>query len=192
MKQAAAMALCVGALGATGCSEIRVDIESDPTASYAKFKTYDWMRQPAIETDDPRADDPRLGEWIRSAVESELQRKGYAAAGDGRPDFLLAHHVAIEQRLRESDLARRGPYTQSEVWDVRFGRERSVPERRSRPRSYEVGTLIVDVADAESNRLVWRGCARARVNERRKPEETQARIVRAVEKMFARFPSRSE
>jgi hypothetical protein len=53
---------------------------------------------------------------------------------------------------------------------------------------YEQGTLILDVIDAGSNKLIWRGSAAARVVDDKTPEERTRRVNEAVEKILERFP----
>jgi hypothetical protein len=52
-----------------------------------------------------------------------------------------------------------------------------------------VGTLIVDMYDTSSKRLVWRGMARDTLSD--KPEKNSEKLQKAVDKMFAKFPPRS-
>jgi hypothetical protein len=55
---------------------------------------------------------------------------------------------------------------------------------------YEVGTLLVDFIDPATKRVIWRGTAQSRVNESRDPEERQALLRAAVERLLAQFPPR--
>jgi hypothetical protein len=49
-----------------------------------------------------------------------------------------------------------------------------------------VGTLLVDLVDAKSNELVWRGLATKTLNKR--PKNVRPLIDKAVKKMVKRFP----
>ena len=50
--------------------------------------------------------------------------------------------------------------------------------------SYEEGTLIIDIYDANRNMLVWHGWARAKVE----GEVSTELVVEAVQKILERFP----
>jgi hypothetical protein len=52
--------------------------------------------------------------------------------------------------------------------------------------TYEVGTLVLDMYDAQTKRLVWRGVATKTVS--KKPEKNEKALEKAVEKMFKNFP----
>jgi hypothetical protein len=57
---------------------------------------------------------------------------------------------------------------------------------------YDEGTLLVDLTDARTGALVWRGVAQSGlagvVNDQARMEET---IERVVDRIFARLPRRS-
>jgi hypothetical protein len=54
---------------------------------------------------------------------------------------------------------------------------------------YEAGTLVIDVLDARTNRLIWRGWAQDAVKGMLTNQDTMARqINEAVARMFAQFP----
>jgi len=53
----------------------------------------------------------------------------------------------------------------------------------------EVGTIIIDVVDGHTNRLIWRGWAQNPVQGvLDHPQKFQDRIQTAVKLMFQRFP----
>jgi hypothetical protein len=53
---------------------------------------------------------------------------------------------------------------------------------------YEQGTLVLDIVERRSKKLVWRGTARATLLENPTPERSTARINEAVRKILAGFP----
>ena len=52
--------------------------------------------------------------------------------------------------------------------------------------TYETGTLIVDLYDARTKQLVWRGTAAGTLSD--KPEKNTAKMNKAVAKMFEQYP----
>ena len=58
----------------------------------------------------------------------------------------------------------------------------------TRVSEYTQGTLIIDIVDAASNELVWRGSTEGRVREKKTPEEREKRIRDAVAAILAEFP----
>jgi hypothetical protein len=55
-------------------------------------------------------------------------------------------------------------------------------------RRYDEGTLIIDVASASSNQLVWRGTAQAEVSMSAPTEQRRKKIYEATSKILERFP----
>lgn len=55
--------------------------------------------------------------------------------------------------------------------------------------TYDVGTLVVDMFDTMSKKLIWRGSASDILAG--KPEKDEKKLEKAVEKMFEHFPPRS-
>ena len=53
---------------------------------------------------------------------------------------------------------------------------------------YDEGTLILDVIDSCTEKLIWRGMAIDRVEFSARPEQRDERVRLAVEKMLASFP----
>ena len=51
-----------------------------------------------------------------------------------------------------------------------------------------VGTLIVDLVDANQKELVWRGTATKTLDPGSSPEEKQKHLDEAVQKMFGNYP----
>lgn len=51
-----------------------------------------------------------------------------------------------------------------------------------------MGTLVVDVEDARTGRLMWRGLAEKHVHEHASPEDRIKRVDKEVTKMFEKFP----
>jgi hypothetical protein len=54
---------------------------------------------------------------------------------------------------------------------------------------YEAGTLVIDVVDGRTNRLLWRGWAQSKVGDMLNNRDRMAqRIDEEVSRMFERFP----
>lgn len=55
---------------------------------------------------------------------------------------------------------------------------------------YKVGTLVVDIFDAKTKKLVFRGVGQDEVSD--KPEKNTKKVDKATEKMFKKFPPEPE
>jgi hypothetical protein len=50
------------------------------------------------------------------------------------------------------------------------------------------GTLTVDIADARTGDLLWRGVEEGNVHQKSKPEKRDKRVVKEVAEIFEHFP----
>lgn len=173
----ASVALC-----AFGCSSLQVGYDYDPSVDFSRYRTWYWL--PPTSDGDPRTSNDLLNARIRNAVEEALAAKGYRRAPTGEGDFGVGYHTAIEGKLdvRTIDTY----YGYGPGWGHYgglggMGTETYVDQ-------YDQGTLLLDVVDARTHRLAWRGSASARVVEGLQPEERAARIRKAVDEMLAKFP----
>ncbi|HTO54278.1 MAG TPA: DUF4136 domain-containing protein [Myxococcota bacterium] len=166
-------------LWALACSSIDVKQDWDPNADFAKLHTWAWQSSTPSVTGNPRLDDPLVHARIQGALEKALAAKGFAKESVPRPDFLVAYHIAIQQKLDARTIyTGYGPYR---GWYGVGGAQTVVDE-------YDVGTLLVDFIDPDSNSVIWRGSAQSRLQELKTPEERQARIQTAVDQVLAQFP----
>jgi hypothetical protein len=49
-----------------------------------------------------------------------------------------------------------------------------------------IGTLVIDIFDAPSKKLIWRGKATETLSD--KPDKNEKKLEKAVEEMFKNFP----
>ena len=105
------------------------------------------------------------------------------------PDFLLDYYAATETRIEVTTISR---YTDNPAYQYSGGRLRRVYGRQYQDTTayeYEQGTLILDIVDPASNRLIWRASAQAEVDRRASQEKRDRRLAEAVARMLARLPT---
>ena len=158
-----------------GCSSVTTSYDFDPDAKFEGLETYRWIESKVDEDADPLV----LGR-VKRAVDDGLAAAGYRKIESGGADFGVAAHLRSRQRIAVRDTGYVGPY-------YGYGYAHWV-DRRVDVYEYEEGSLILDVVDAKTNKLVWRGVARAAVPENPKPEERTKLVNEAVTKLLADFP----
>ncbi len=142
----------------------------------SQYRTYDWGPADALPTGDARLDkDPDFQDHLEGAVEKQLAGKGLVRA-TGAPDLLFHYHASIDTRI---DVGR----TEREYGSCQAA------DCQSWVVDYEAGTLVLDVVDARTHRLIWRGWAQDRVapmlGDRDRMRE---KINEAIGRMMASFP----
>jgi hypothetical protein len=179
--RAAALAALAGALFA--CAGVDVSEDYEPGTDFSGYRSFDWFPGGRAASGDPEVDSPFLDRRVRDALVRELGSRGFIKVEDRTPDFFVNYHISVRQKLSSSGI---GIGYGVGSWGSHGG----VGVGVSTPsvRTYDEGTLVIDVLDAESKRLVWRGTGSQAVKSSPKPEETTAAVDRAVAAIVAQFP----
>ncbi len=172
------VAVVVAAMTAAGCATMSVSSHVEPGLDMARYQTFDWGPADALPVGDARLDqDPAFNDWVQGAVESGLARRGLVLAASGaEPDLRIHYHANISERFTVNTNEQNYGFCEGE------GCEPPVT-------TYEAGTLVVDIIDARTNRVVWRGWAQDSIeDELDDPDKMEKTIQEAVTKMLARLP----
>ena len=169
MKAAVISVALVTLVTLAGCSSLSVSTNFNSEADFGAYKTFGWMK----ETDSEEGYDlsGELDEHVKGAVDRQLLAKGLMKA-TVNTDLLVVYHAGKEEQLEEEGWGYGG------WWGTGSGDVNS----------YEKGTLIVDLIDAKTDSLVWRGTAQKVLSETPSPGEREKTIDDAVEKMFKKYP----
>ena len=137
-----------GALTAIGCASITASSHIERGINFADYRTYDWGPPDRLPVGDPRLDNNSMfQDYLMGAIEKRMAAKGYARA-DAAPDLLLHYHANVAQRVEVYQSDAQYGYTYN--YSNSSGYE-------SRTVEYEQGTIVLDIVDAKTNRVVWRG-----------------------------------
>jgi hypothetical protein len=159
------------ALAGASCAPLRVESYAPPDIDVAAYRTYAWDQGATLRTGDPRLDNnPFFAERMRAAVDRELTRRGFEPAS-GAPDLLVHYHASVSQEIDMEGL------------DLQLG-----PCDDCEPHVYQAGTLLVDLVDARTTDLAWRGWAEGILDGvidnqdvlERRVDDTVARILAEV------------
>lgn len=171
-------ALVMGAVVVAACAAtMNVSSYVQRGLDFTQYRTYDWSPADALPTGDPRFDkDPFFQDHMQGAVERHLVTRGYQRVASGTPDLLIHYHASITQRIDVNRSDREHGYCYDESCSVRVV-------------DFEAGTLVVDLIDARTNRLVWRGWAQESLGDMLdNPDHMARRIEEAVSRILAQLP----
>ena len=154
------------------CSQIYgVSHDYDRNVNFINLKTYNWLPIPE-NANINSLDETR----IKNAANIELQNKGLRLINNN-PDFFIAEHLVKKDRVNVTNWGYGyGPY--GRYWGTN---EVTVYQ-------YEEGTLILDFVNAESKNLIWRGSAKADLDNAKTPEKRDMLIKASVKKILQNFP----
>jgi hypothetical protein len=119
---------------------------------------------------------------VVTAVETELTKRGWTKAEMDSADAVVMLHGATEQKKDINTF-----YTGYSGWGYGgwYGGG-GMSSAHTTVSEYKVGTLVTDIFDAKTKKLVFRGVAQDEISS--KPEKNEKKIKKATEKMFKKFP----
>ncbi len=167
--------LSLALLGA--CSSYHVTYDYDVTASYGRYRTFDYYTSKKGTGGTTSLMDKR----VRAAVEKELQTKGFAMETKADPDFLVTYYPLVQNRkVRTTVRSGWG-------WGYRplYG---GVRVSSSQVRNHKEGTIVLEIVDFKSNQLIWQGAAAGALTGLENPEDANEVVMNAVRDILAKFP----
>jgi hypothetical protein len=169
------------ALAAGGCAAQYAGSYVERGVDFAHYRTYDWAPPDSLPAGDPRLDENAyFQDHVQGAVERGLAGKGYGLGPSPVPDLWIHYHAAVTGRIAVDPFDRPFGACYDDACGVRV-------------HEFEVGMLVLDVVDARTGRLVWRGWARHGVADiLNNPDRMAAQINEAVAGMLDTMPSGAE
>ncbi|HEY2775370.1 MAG TPA: DUF4136 domain-containing protein [Candidatus Binatia bacterium] len=169
------------ALAVVACSTVDVTTDYDHSAAFGTYRTYSLAPGP-----DSR-DLPIYCEMaLRKVVHDRLAERGVAEATGPDADLAIVWHVFLTDRTSAREMAEQ---RSGGRWDYAYGFYTSwtgAPNNYSNATPYPDGTLLLDVVDMRTKRLVFRGTGTAVAMG---PESGARNIEKAVTKMVAALPA---
>ena len=167
--------------GLSGCATTHeVVTQYSRLTDFSGLKTYDWLADTGKISGEPLLDDAVIHEQIRGAVEIELSNKKYVKYTRGDPDFFIHYHVIVEDRPK--------PASRSRFYDDTLSWKEGLTPADPEIEEYRKGTLIIDIIDAKSKNLFWRGSTAAEIYPYAIPMQKIRQIKKGVKEIVAQFP----
>ena len=149
----------------------------DKAAPFAQFKTY------AMKTGTPTGN-PLIDNRIIAAIETQLAAKGFVK-NDAAPDVVVLFHVALDE---QKDISTYSTGPMYGAYGYGWGGGWGGSTTDVRVREIIVGTLAIDIVDAKTKQIAWRGLGEKEIDTKAKPEKRDENVAKAVEKIFKNYP----
>jgi Domain of unknown function (DUF4136) len=146
-----------------------VKTDFDRSTDFSQYKTYSWEK---VQTQDAL-----LVDRIKEAVNAALTAKGWTPVESGGDVSILAMEMTHNHRTLNTYYDGFGGGWR---WGGGFGNATTTEE------TYKVGTLVVDLFDANSKKLIWRGSSSDTLSD--KSDKNIKALDKGVQKMFDHFP----
>jgi hypothetical protein len=173
----------------SGCATgPRLYATQNPAADFSAYSTYGYVEQ--LGTDPEGGPRTLLTRFLSTAVDREMQARGYRLADADDADLLINFYVETQEQIqtrqrpasgvnvgvgygyygyRGGYYGTWGGYTETEITQ------------------YTEGTLNIDLVDASRNELIWEGIAIGRITEEAM-QNVQAAVDSVVPQIFSQYP----
>jgi len=147
-----------------------VYVDYNHAIDFSKFKTYAWGQGP-----NPNAiQDSILLQTAQNDVNSQLALKGLQMVQESQnPDIIVVMSSGLKQETSYNAWGTGG-------WRWGGGMASVTPE------TSDVGTLVIDVYDANGKQMIWRGISQDTLST--KGSKNEKAMNKAIEKMFKQYP----
>jgi len=180
MRHPTRLALVTAAFAAfalSACATMNVSSHIERGVDFAQFRTWDFGPADALPTGDPRLDNnPFFKDYLEGAVGTALETKHYVRSNGGTPDLLVHYHANVSQAFDVNGVDMRNGYCYDDC--------------QPNVVTYEQGTIVLDVVNTHTNKVVWRGWSQEAIDGIIDNQDLLRREVnKAVTRMMALFPS---
>jgi Domain of unknown function (DUF4136) len=165
----------IAVLFATASFAQQVKTDYDRSADFSQYKTYFWEK---VQTQDQL--------WvarIKDAVNATLAAKGWTQVESGGQVAIVAIEMTKNQQTLNTFYDGFGG---GWGWRRFGGGMGGFGDATTTTENYRVGTLVIDLFDAHSKNLIWRGSASDTLSD--KSEKNIKNLDKGVQKLFDHFP----
>lgn len=178
------------------CSPYNYSAYQSRNSNLTKYRTYAWV--PSEEAKVNKVFDNSIAEEnIVDAASQELNERGFSL--DNRePDLLIKYTALVNDKTRNysNPVYYRSPsyyvprmayaggrrifyYQYVNPFPVYVGSE-------MRKETFEEGSVMIDVIDRKTSKVIWRGSAKGEVNN---PEKVVNDLPKVIDRIFEKFPA---
>ena len=158
-----------------------VNVDYDKDANFGAIKTF------SVKVGTSWGN-PLSEKRVTDEIQQTLVEKGWKVA-EGEPDALVVLHGATEKQKELNTFYSGGMYGGYGYrgWG---GMGMGMGTSHTSVSEFTVGTLVVDIFDAKSKALLFRGTAQDEISD--KPDKNKKKLAKASDKMFKNFPPGSK
>jgi hypothetical protein len=150
-----------------------VKTDFDRSVDFGHYKTYSWQNV--------KTKDPLFADRIKNAVNAALAAKGWTQADSGGDVSIMAIETTQDQQTLNTFYDGMGG-----GWGWRRFGGGGFGEATTTTETYKVGSLVVDLFDTSTKKLIWRGNASDTLSNN--SNKNIEKLDKAVTKMFKQFP----
>jgi hypothetical protein len=146
-----------------------------PGTDFSKYHTYKWVTIEGATQPNQIVDTQ-----IKTSIDSQLAAKGLTKTDDDKADLYVGYQVSIDQEKQWNAYGMGG----GPRWGGGMGTATST--------SISVGTLVLDMYDPSTKKLVWTGRATKTLEPGNSQEKKQKNLDKAMQKLLKNFPPKQK
>ena len=167
----ALMAIMLLFAGKSSAQQVKTDY--DRGANFGQYKTYSWAQVKTKEALDV--------DRIKTAVNAALAAKGWTQVDSGGDVSIVAMEITRDQQTLNTFYDGFGG-----GWGWRRFGGGGFGEATTTTETYKVGTLVVDLFETKTKKLLWRGTSSDTLSNN--SDKNIKNLDKGADKMFKHFP----
>lgn len=182
MHKALSLAIAIAIVGIAGpAAAQKTYVDYDRTVDRKNFKTYAWASTPNISIYD---DNPLMHSRIKNAIEYYLGKGGLIENTDD-PDLWVTYYGEADHDFEVNTFSTAGyGYGPGWQWNSPWGGS-AVGMTATTSIPQKAGTLVIDIWDAKTMKIVWRGTLTATIPAN--PQKGQKKLDKGIQQMIEKW-----
>jgi hypothetical protein len=144
-----------------------------PGTDFSKYHSYKW-----VDIEGGAHPNEIVDAQIKQAVDGQLTTKGLTKTTDDKADLYLGYQIAVDKEKQWNAYGMGG--------GVRWGGMANATSS-----TINVGTLVLDMYDPATKKLVWTGNATKTIDPSSNQEKNQKSLDKAMAKLLKNYPPKS-
>lgn len=177
----ATVALLLSACATTKGPPTRIDY--DRKADFSVYRTFGFPKETGT---DRGGYSTLVTSYFKNSVTTLLEQRGYKYSED-HPDLLVNFYMNTRERTETTS---RSPMVGYGYYGYRYGLYNAWPlYDEDRTVTYKVGTINLDIVDAEKKQLIWEGVSEGRLTDENM-NNPKATVNGVVTELLRQYPGR--
>ncbi len=162
-------------------TSISVQTDSTIEAKIERLSTYAWVPDASTRQGKERINNiPELDKLLKSAVEAQLNARGYEKVGFDKADMRLVYHVALLDKSVDEQVGMYHSRTTEWSYDNALAHNVHL--------EFEKGSFLLDVLNPENDGVMWRGLVSTVVEPDKSLTKRRQKVYASLAKMMKTFP----
>jgi len=153
-----------------------VVIVAYPEFASSTLKSFSWAKNHAGISEGLQKTDFSVKTLIDEAIKQAIKQKSYAFTDNNKGSLLIQYHVSLASELNDTALT------------LKYGLSPGLRANSAKAKEHERGTLVVDMIEPASAKVVWRGAVEVFTGVEDSQSGRQKRVNGLLLELFSGIP----